>query len=281
MKTISFRLGIAFLSWCLIFSTHAEIETPAPGLTLETETRTAPRPMRLHWLIADLNTPGLALVFSPVDPTSSAPAKVRAAKPTDLLLKLNWKALLNGDAFYVIADETKRYPAAGDLLALQGYAAFDGKQYGQRSPNNGTFYLLNDRKTMGVTYDAPPKNTWGAVGGYRIVLRDGKIGSHTDNTRLHPRSVIGFNNVTRQVYFLAVDGRQPGRSEGATEQELGEWMQARGATDALSLDGGGSSVLVIEQDGGARVVNRPVGVWDQPGTVRCIGNAVGLILKGE
>ena len=77
-------------------------------------------------------------------------------------------------------------------------------------------------------------------------------------------------------YFLVVDGRQPGRSEGATEQELGQAMKAMGATDAISLDGGGSSILVVEQNGGARVVNRPVGIWDQPGTVRCIGNAVGL-----
>ncbi len=273
------RLGLVLL--LSLVCAHAETESPGPGLTLETETRTAPRPMRLHWLTADLNTPGLALAFSPVDPTSSSPAKVLAAKPTERLLTLGWKVLLNGDAFYVIGDEKKRYPAVGDLLALQGYAVFEGKRYGQRSPNNGTFYVLNDRKTMGITYDAPPKNTWGAVGGYRIVLHDGKIGSHIDNTRLHPRSVIGFNNATRQVYFLVVDGRQPGRSEGATEQELGEWMLARGATDALSLDGGGSSVLIIEQDGGARVVNRPVGVWDQPGTVRCIGNAVGLTLKTE
>lgn len=272
--TALLRAGL--LLHVLLCCACAGTQTLAPGLTLEIETRNEPRPLRLHWLTADLNTPGLALAFSPVIPDSTQPAKARAAKPTDLLLQLGWKALINGDAFHVIGDETKRYPAADDLLALQGYSIVEGKRRGQRSPNNGTVYVLNDRKTLGVTYDAPPPNTWGAIGGYRIVLRKGEIGSHTDATRLHPRTVIGFNNTTRTVWFLVVDGRQSGRSEGATERELGEIMQSRGATDALSLDGGGSSILVVEENGGARVVNRPVGVWDQPGTVRCIGNAMGL-----
>lgn len=267
---------LLLLQCCLLACFANEADILCHGVVMEPGHPIGPRPMQVHWLIADLNTPGLALVFTPIDSASTAPAKVSAAKPTQLLINLGWKALLNGDAFYVIGDEKKRYPASGDPLALQGYAVFEGKRYGQRSPNNGTFYLLNDRKTMGVTYDAPPKNAWGAVGGYRIVLQNGNLGGSIDNTRLHPRSAIGFNNATRKVYFLVVDGRQPGRSEGATERELGEAMKAMGATDALSLDGGGSSTLVVEQNGGARVVNRPVGVWDQPGTVRCIGNAVGL-----
>lgn len=277
----SFRFSIVnplglLLFLLLVSFARAETATLAPGIMLETETRTAPRPLRLHWITADLDTPGVALVFSPVDPASAQPAKATAAKPTDLLRQLRWNALINGDAFFVLGDEKKRYPSEGDTLVLQGYSVIEGKRRGQRSANNGTFYLLDDRKTMGVTYDAPPKNTWGAIGGYRIVLQRGNLGGCIDTTRLHPRTVIGFNNTTHKVYFLVVDGRQSGRSEGANENELGEWMRDRGATDALSLDGGGSSVLVIEQDGGARVVNRPVGVYDQPGTVRCIGNAVGL-----
>lgn len=266
------------LHLCLLGCLANETEIVCPGVTMEPGFPIGPRPMRTYWICADLNTPGVALDFSPINSDSTSPAKVAAAKPTDLLLKLGWKALINGDAFYVEGDEKKRYPTLGDTLVLQGFAIHEGNRHGQRSPNNGTFYLLDDRKTMGVTYDAPPKNSWGAVGGYRIVLKD-SIVQDTDTERLHPRTAIGFNNATHKVYFLVVDGRQPGRSEGASERELGKAMKAMGATDAISLDGGGSSIMVTEYNGGANVINRPVGFWDQPGTVRCIGNAVGIIYK--
>jgi exopolysaccharide biosynthesis protein len=60
------------------------------------------------------------------------------------------------------------------------------------------------------------------------------------------------------LYFLIIDGRQKGYSEGATTGELGLWLKALGAWDGINLDGGGTSTLVIQHGDSARVVNRPI-----------------------
>ena len=52
---------------------------------------------------------------------------------------------------------------------------------------------------------------------------------------------------------MVVDGRRAGYSAGATLSVLGDLFLAIGAYDAVNLDGGGSSAMVINQ----QIVNRP------------------------
>jgi exopolysaccharide biosynthesis protein len=58
----------------------------------------------------------------------------------------------------------------------------------------------------------------------------------------HPRSALGWN---RDSFFLvAVDGRQPGLSDGMTIKELAAFMKdTLGCAEAMNLDGGGSATL--------------------------------------
>lgn len=60
----------------------------------------------------------------------------------------------------------------------------------------------------------------------------------------HPRTAAG---VTRDgnLYLVVVYGRNPYRSIGASVPEMANIMRSLGATDALNLDGGGSSVMVV------------------------------------
>ena len=59
--------------------------------------------------------------------------------------------------------------------------------------------------------------------------------------------------------MVTVDGRQPGYSVGVTLAEMGRLMVSLGATDALNLDGGGSTVMAARspRTGVFDVVNRP------------------------
>lgn len=67
----------------------------------------------------------------------------------------------------------------------------------------------------------------------------------------HPRSAIGFN---QDHYFLVeVDGRQPEYSLGMTLEELANYLVRIGCTEAMNLDGGASSQLIV----GGEVVNKP------------------------
>ncbi|MET9019977.1 phosphodiester glycosidase family protein [Actinopolymorpha sp. NPDC004070] len=71
--------------------------------------------------------------------------------------------------------------------------------------------------------------------------------------RGNPRSAIGVDAQGR-LLLVAVDGRQPGYSEGVSIEEEAQIMHRLGAVQALNFDGGGSTVMVT---GAAGIVNHP------------------------
>lgn len=69
----------------------------------------------------------------------------------------------------------------------------------------------------------------------------------------HPRSAVG-QDARGNVWLIVVDGRAPGEAEGMTISELTSLCVQLGLTDALNLDGGGSSTLWTREGG---VINHP------------------------
>lgn len=61
--------------------------------------------------------------------------------------------------------------------------------------------------------------------------------------RRHPRTAVG-RTAKGEIIWLVVDGRQP-HSQGASLPELAQLMLRYGAVEAINLDGGGSSTLVV------------------------------------
>jgi Phosphodiester glycosidase len=112
-------------------------------------------------------------------------------------------------------------------------------------------------------------NVFDAVGGDPILLRDGTRAPICTSCARHPRTGLGVT-ADGEILLVVIDGRQPRWSRGATLGELRRIMRNLGAVDALNLDGGGSSEMVVEGE----VVNRP-----SDGHERRIANAV-LILPG-
>jgi len=72
------------------------------------------------------------------------------------------------------------------------------------------------------------------------------FGQHHSGGR-HPRTGVGFNEDSTIVIFAVVDGRQH-FSRGATMQEMATIMRGLGAWNAVNLDGGGSSTLVVRDE---------------------------------
>jgi exopolysaccharide biosynthesis protein len=71
-------------------------------------------------------------------------------------------------------------------------------------------------------------------------------------TTRHPRSLIGVDG-DGAVWLVAVDGRRPAHSVGMSFEELQRLAALLGLRDAVNLDGGGSTTLVVQGE----VVNRP------------------------
>ena len=69
----------------------------------------------------------------------------------------------------------------------------------------------------------------------------------------HPRTVIGSDK-DGYVYFVVIDGRAPGKADGASIWETARICELLGMTDAMNMDGGGSSALWEHSYG---VLNHP------------------------
>lgn len=119
------------------------------------------------------------------------------------------------------------------------------------------------RLYMGTSHDLKDVRT--AIGGGPILVQNGKVGEWRGNQPRHPRTAIGWND--RHLYFVVVDGRQDDLSVGMTFPELANLMESWGCTDAINLDGGGSSTFWL----GGKVMNIP-----SDGRERGLSNALVL-----
>lgn len=95
-----------------------------------------------------------------------------------------------------------------------------------------------------------------SVGGTPVLIKDGRRWFTETPTQFvsgrHPRTAVGWND-GGDAWLVAVDGRRPDHSVGMTLGELADFMLELGATDAINLDGGGTSTFVAEGE----VLNRP------------------------
>jgi exopolysaccharide biosynthesis protein len=69
----------------------------------------------------------------------------------------------------------------------------------------------------------------------------------------HPRTAVGYDPRGDRLWLVVVDGRQGDYSTGMSLPELTTLLEALHADEALNLDGGGSSVMVVR----GRAVSRP------------------------
>jgi hypothetical protein len=98
------------------------------------------------------------------------------------------------------------------------------------------------------------------VGGAGLLIRDGQLiddwaveqlAAGFPETR-HPRTLIG-THPDGSVWLVTVDGRQPTRSAGMSLYELRSLASRLGLTQALNLDGGGSTTMWVQ----GQIVNSP------------------------
>ena len=92
-----------------------------------------------------------------------------------------------------------------------------------------------------------------AVGGGPVLLQNGKV-NITNNDELkfagkaiedkHPRTAMGYTKDNKLI-ILVIQGRFPGNAEGATLPQEAKILQDLGCWEALNLDGGGSSCMLV------------------------------------
>lgn len=157
----------------------------------------------------------------------------------------------------VVAELGEFREGGGDRPIAERAAVLSGHGEGARALRD-----LRERVAAGdagrrvlLRVEAEP-DAYQSVGGTPILLRDGKRWFGDAATGFvrgrHPRTVVGWNEEGR-VWLVAVDGRQPDHSRGMSLAEAADLLLELGATDAVNLDGGGTTTFAVDGE----VVNRP------------------------
>ncbi len=127
-----------------------------------------------------------------------------------------------------------------------------------------------------ISTDLSPSLTgdYMALSGGPILIDHGKPAvnvTETQTDHLHirnPRTAIGWND--KEFFMFVVDGRKKDLSVGMTFGEMALKMIDLGCTEAMNLDGGGSTTMWVQ----GQVVNHP-----SDGRERSLGNALVLVGK--
>lgn len=149
---------------------------------------------------------------------------------------------------------------------------------------------VNDRPWFGMTKDG--KAVMGtaadyskyagklqeAVGGSAILLRNGLVENvgylSASKADRHPRTVVGVRE-DGTVLLIAIDGRQPAISNGASLADLAGILLELGAVDGINLDGGGSTTFITTNGQGKYTVrNSP-----SDGSLRNVYNSLVVAAK--
>ncbi len=131
---------------------------------------------------------------------------------------------------------------------------------------------VGDEVTLEITTLPDYNKIENAVGGGAIILADGKVPSSFSHniSGYQPRSAVGIDETGKIITLVAVDGRRS-EAKGMTQTQLGYLMAELGCYNALNLDGGGSTALVVKEDNEQKVTNTP-----SDGSLRQVSNSIGI-----
>lgn len=156
-----------------------------------------------------------------------------------------------------------RIPPDGFVISLHG-----------ESMKYFNWFQRGDRVRLYFVVDPAWLDVYNSITGGPMLIRGGKTVLDTSvseklrqgySNRI-PATAVG-NTLDGRLIFVVMDGRQKKFSIGVTFSELADFMRSLGAINAIGMDGGGSSTMVID----GTVVNRPSEGWP-----RRVSNAIGV-----
>jgi hypothetical protein len=151
----------------------------------------------------------------------------------------------------------KPVPAGGYVIQLGA----DGAAF-YRAALNGTIVTVkNTYKGAGEGFISASGN-----GGHVLSNSINSQSCDSNHEQIRPRSAMGWNNATGDVWILTASSGQDlndfgFRMGGATVHQSIDWLKQLGATDAVTVDGGGSTTFLQKIATGYTRVDIPDSAW--------------------
>ena len=239
------------------------------GIVYKREVRSTPRPLMIHIVTIDLTAPGVKLLVTPGTPApekTKVPTEINARTTSEFLKEFKLQLAINASFFYPFREVTPwdYYPRSGERANVVGQAISNGASYSSHESDLPVLCLITSQGRDRVQLSkgkACPKGTVQAVtGNYILMERGNPVGLNLDvrdSNRPYSRVAVAMDKAGEKLWLIAIDGKQPLYSEGATLAELTKIIVDLGADSALNLDGGGSTTVVAATSEGATVLNAP------------------------
>jgi hypothetical protein len=284
----------------------------APGVTYRRILRSGAAPLVLHVAEVDLAAPRVRVAVTPAE--RSAGMEYRATPVSGFVARSGAVLAVNASYFLPFVGGS----TAGDDFVPQPGAAADASGAVLAGGNNVSKVDAVDARVDSMACFAPGRAvivegqacpggfTEGVSAGPRLlnagaevprrpmgrdgvfhgaVPLEGKAAAAVLATppsagrRGGPRTALGLNQAGNRLWLVVADGRQPGYSDGASNADLLALFREVGATQAMSLDGGGSATMAARGPSGPIVLSRPIhtGV---PGRERPVANHLGVFVDG-
>lgn len=150
-------------------------------------------------------------------------------------------------------------PEATAIFPEQGFVIFMPQAIAQYHLSH---FTVGTRLKLAIDSTLPLDDLSLLMTGGGKILENGQIvnqGMVVQGGRRHPRTALALNQEGNQLMMVVIDGRR--QSLGATHNELANYLLAEGAYNAIHMDGGGSSTMVVRPTGQEKVKvnNRPSG----------------------
>ena len=265
-----------------------DVATARPYRAIELETRVdVARKQRVFVARVDLTDPNVdvRVARGGADPDGDGPYQTTLQPLSLVAAREGFELAINGDFF--VARETQDAEGAQSgfvadkWASVVGPAATDGLAWADAAKARPVLEIDAAKNARISTLKDAPANARQVIAGSDLLLRNGEyvLDNQTKFARSrHPRTAVGLSDKGKTLILVVVDGRDARNALGMSLGELADTMQSLGCSDALNLDGGGSSEMIARDahSGQLRVLNAP-----SDGRERAVANVLGISVRGS
>src|SRR6266446_1568249 len=246
-----------------------------------------PRLQAVNALRIDLHDPDVQLFTDPPCTNCAPPNETIGLSTSSFLRTFRVQAAVNANFQPLCCFYTDGIPLDVAGLSISRGVVVSAQE--NATDSSAVMFTTNKQVTM-IGTNWPPTNTTGiytAVSGHYPLITNGVNIGYTytndfSDPTIHqpqPRTAVGVSQDGRYLYLITIDGRQTGYSDGALDQETGDWLIRFGSYNGINLDGGGSTTMVMADCHGHPIrLNIPSDVAAR-GQERVIANHLGVFAK--